>query len=231
MSDRKTRSLLILILISFSVAVVSQFVYDTEAGWTNPNNDWDAAHQEKYRQQLKEEFPGLATNLIEDVVRNKAPWTKHIIKDRSEMVYTSDNPAVQQFIASLLPDCKSDLLQLLFIDRKNALNMDKLYNARHNVIEDFSGNPLLSFVIVVESDSETAKMEQGLRYRFPNTHIRFVPTESFLDLCEGFRIFSFPEDITINNKGEILKSPLKSYDESTFRQSLKRLQKAFSGKK
>lgn len=205
---------------------MDKFVYDTEAGWTNPNNDWDAAHQEKYRQQLKEEFPGLATNLIEDVVRNKAPWTKHIIKDRSGMAYTSDNPAVQRLIASLLPDCKSQLLQLLFIDRKNALNLNKWYNEYHNIIEDFSDNPQLSFVLVIEGDAETLKQEQGLRYRFPNTQIRFVPTETFLDLCEGFRIFSFPEDITINNKGQIHKSALSSRDESQFRQNLKRLQKA-----
>lgn len=201
---------------------LNKFVFDTKRSMREPNGKWDAAQQELFRKKLLEDFPGMAPYLAEDFIRNKAPWAENIIRKRNEMTYTSDSHAVQRFIDTLLPECKSQLLQLLFIDRKNALKMDNWYNDRHNIIEDFSENQLLNFVLVIEGDSETAKIEQGLRWRFPKTQIHFVPTETFLDLCEGFRILYFPADVTINNKGEIYKTGLNSRDESQFRQNLKR---------
>ena len=201
---------------------LNKFVDETNMSRTGDWRNWSTNEQQLFREKLLEEFPNLAPNLVEDFARVKAPWAERIIKARDKDTFSSNHPVVQDFIQSILPDSKSDLIQVLFIDRKNALELDKWYNARHNVIEDFSDNPQLTFCIVVESDSETAKMERGLRHRFPKTQIRFVHTETFLDLCEGFRIFYFPADVTINNHGQIYKTGINSRDESQFRQNLKR---------
>ena len=202
----------------FMNSPLQKFVFDT---MTDMNS-------EAFREKLLEEFPNMAPNLVEEFIRQEMPRKKLPVALHREETYTPTNPAVQRFIASLLPDCKSELLQLMFIDRKNALNLNKWYDEYHNIIEDFSDNPQLSFILVIEGDAETLKQEQGLRYRFPKTQIRFVPTETFLELCEGLRICHLPNDVTLNNKGQIHKSSLNLRDERFFRENLKRLQEALA---
>ena len=204
-----------------------KFQYDTIMNLEDqliPSDYWDAAFQKQYRQKLLELFPNMAPNLVEDYILNKAPW---IQIPCPEDTYTSPNPVVQHFIASLLFDCKSELLQLLFIDRKNALDLNKWYNTS-NFIKEFSDNPQLSFILVVEGDAETLKQEQGLRNRFPSAQIRFVPTETFLELCEGCSIWYFLGEATVNSKGQLFKPPLTLSDERSFRRNLKRLQEALA---
>ena len=220
----------VLMDVYYQYSPLHKFVYEANMNWSGDMKNWSTDEQKQFREKLLEDLPNLAPNLVKDFVRVKAPWAENIFKTRAKDTFLSAHPAVQSFIQSILQECTSEFLQLLFLDSKTALDQDKWYNKYRNIIDDFAESQQINFVLVIEGNGETAKMERNLRNRFPKTQIRFVPTETFLDLCEGLRIWNFPEDWTINNKGEFFKDHLHSYNERMFRDGLKRLS-ALVGKK
>lgn len=220
----------VLMDVYYQYSPLHKFVYEADMNRSGNMKNWSTDEQKQIREKLLEDLPNLAPNLVKDFVRVKAPWAENIFKTRVKDTFLSNHPAVQGFIQSILPECKSEFLQLLFLDTKTALDQDKWYDTYRNIIEDFAESQQINFVLVIEGNGETAKMERNFRNRFPKTQIRFVPTETFLDLCEGLRIWYFPEDRTINNKGEFFKDHLHSYNERMFRDGLKRLQKVLTRK-